>query len=282
MTIQDYSSKSSTSLLTSLLNKPIKKQSLKPRVSQITKNSLQSTLNLVRTTSRKFQIPIKSAHHRVNHTWSTNNNNTSPILSSDNKTVLFHPDCTSCFETEAIRTNKPLKLNSFSYWEVTLLDKRSMNGTSLQIGIGNCKSKLSSIGYINLIGSDMNSYGLNHNGFKWHGNRGEKFCEPWMNDISEFETNVTIGCLFNGFNGELSFYKNGKCLGVGFERVDIRDDWYPMVGSTVKESGFRLEFVCESFPSLMDICRKSVLNESETLLGGQSLLPRSVLEFLKV
>lgn len=288
MTIQDYSSSSQSTaftktsvLLSTLLNKPIAKPAnTKKSTLRLNRHLLQSSIDIAKLTRNKFstQIPIKSPHHRVNWQWSGSNDE-AVVLSDDKKTVVFHPECESCFETDAVRGDKPLKLKALTYWEVTVLNNANLNGTSVQIGIGNRKAKVNSIGYLNLLGIDKNSYGLNHNGQAWHSGKTTSFCSAWNKDVSN--QTITIGCLFNGFTGQLSYYKNGVLLGVAFESIDMSESLYPMVSSTVAQSGFRLELACETFPSLKEMCRKSVVNCQKIDLERE-ILPRSVLEFLKV
>ncbi len=291
MTIQDYSTSSSSRstpsfaktsvLLSSLLNKPIAKAVHTKKASlRLNKHLLQSSIDIAKLARHKFssEIPIKSAHHRVNWQWSGSNDE-AVVLSGDKKTVVFHPECESCFETDAVRGDKPLKAKAFTYWEVTVLNNVNLNGTSVQIGIGNQRAKVNSIGYLNLLGVDKNSYGLTHDGQAWHSGRPKNFCQAWSKDMNN--QTITIGCLFNGFTGQLSYYKNGVLLGVAFESIDMSESLYPMVSSTVAQSGFRLELACETFPSLKDMCRSSVVNCQRFNLEKE-VLPRSVLEFLKV
>jgi len=289
MTIQDYSSGSistssfskTSTLLSSLLSKPIAKPvHIKKSSLRLNRHLLQSSIDIAKLAKQKFssKIPINSAHHRVNWNWSDSNDE-AVVLSDDKKTVVLHPECESCFETDAVRGDKPLRLKAFTYWEVTVLNNANLNGTSVQIGIGNQKAKVNTIGYLNLLGMDKNSYGLTHDGQVWHSGRPRNFCSAWSKDIAGQA--ITIGCLFNGFTGQLSYYKNGVFLGVAFESINMSESLYPMVSSTVAQSVFRLEMACETFPSLKDMCRKSVVNCSRIDLEKE-VLPRSVLEFLKV
>lgn len=289
MTIQDFSASSSSaaafgsknnSLLGLLLKAPIAKKTMDFKKSPFARNlnqqRLQSSMDLVNVTKYHqrpcVKVPINSGHHKIDWQWQSASNKSSTIYSTDKRTVLFHAECESCFETDATRGNRPLKKNAFTYWEISLLNNQ-INGTSIQIGIGNDKARLNSLGYLNILGSDANSYGLTHNGKLWHKNESRNFCAAWN------EPQVTIGCLFNGYTGQLSYYKNGILLGVAFDNINMSEPLYPMISSTVAQSAFRLTLACETFPSLRDLCRKTIVAEAVNL--EQERLPESVLAFLK-
>lgn len=267
-------SNKSNSILSQILNKPIiKKEVKKSDLTKLNQHLLQSSIDLVnvkRYEPKTINPPVASAYHKIHWEWMPTQEST--VLSKDKSSVCFHAECESCFETDAICGNKPLKRNAYTYWEVTILNNPS-NGTSMQIGIGNNNARLNTLGYLNLLGIDKNSYGVSHTGQAWHKNASKKFCSAWN------EPQVTIGCLFDGYKRQLSYYKNGVCLGIAFENIDMSEKLFPMLSSTVAQSVFRLEFVCETFPTLKDLCRKRVLNE-RIELANQSL-PVSVLNFLR-
>lgn len=277
MTILDFSSSASIgnkncSLLSLALKKPIvKKETKKHRY--IDSNLLKSSIELVnkkKQDDKSNKIPIKAVYHKINWQWTSNSE--SLVFSNDSKSVCIHSDCQSCFETEAVHGNTPLKLNAFTYWEVSILNEH-LNGTSIQIGLGNKTANKKAFGYLNLLGSDSNSYGLSHDGRTWHNNQSNQFCSSWN------ESQVKIGCLFDGFTGKLSFFRNGLPLGIAFENINMKNDLFPMVSSTVAQSAFRFECVYESFPSLMDLCRKTV-RSSQVQLSNE-VLPISVIKFLQ-
>lgn len=278
MTILDYSSSASIgnkncSLLSLALKKPITKRMPKKQARYINPSLLKSSIDLVNKQTPEqnpSKIPINSAYHKINWQWTSASE--SLIFSNDFKSVCIHSDCQSCFETEAVRADTPLKLNAFTYWEVSILNE-NLSGTSIQIGLGNKSASTKAFGYVNLLGSDSNSYGLSHVGQTWHANQSNQFYSP------SNESQTKIGCLFNGYTGSLSFFKNGTPLGVAFENIDMSKDLFPMVSSTAAQSAFRIECVYESFPSLMDLCRKAVLNSQIHL--SKKAVPKSVLNFLQ-
>lgn len=234
----------------------------------LTKSKLNMVLNQ-ETSTKPLNTPFKS-FKLLDWSWSHDANNCnqeSPplLLSQDQKSVCFHPYCMGCFETNAIQGNKALKLNSYTYWEVSL-SEGICAGTSVMIGIGRRNSKLNTNGYVNLIGADCQSWGLSNKGQIWHDGKSRIYCQ-------EFDSleKVKIGCLFDGYSGKLSFFKNGQFLGTAFESLgelrnqqglyDLEHELFPMVSSTVSKSLIRLEFVCENFASLKEMCRERVQQE---------------------
>ena len=294
MTILNLSTTSSSSSTgakpSSLLSMALKRTIVKAKpyqyVNNTNKHLYEASLALLDNRSTKKQggkIPLDS-YHAIEWNWTYSAateddiklDSEAPLISTDQKSVCFHASCQSCFETNAVRGNRALKSNAFTYWEITVLNE-VCSGTSLMIGVGNQNARLNSIGYLNLLGIDENSWGLSHQGFTWHDNKSAKFSEHFSETTSG---PVTIGCLFNGFTGQLSYFKNGKYLGVAFEKINTKTQTlFPMISSTVAQSAFRLECVCETFPNLKDLCRETV-RAGQIKLDNQNL-PVSLLEFLK-
>lgn len=235
------------------------------------KSEIESLLNKVSESQLKQAVPIRS-HHRIKWTWNKIDSN-KMMFSNDSKSVCLHPYCSGCFETDAVRGDQALKKNAYTYWQIEM-GKEALSGTSSMIGVGTSSAKLNSFGYLNLIGMDENSWGLSNKGLVWNGNNARSFC----NQFDESE-NVKIGCLFDGFNGRLSYFINGVYMGVAFQNLPLNVALYPMVSSTVARSVFKLDFVFETFPSLQDICR-SKINQSNEIIDKSSL-PKSIIDFLK-
>ncbi len=101
--------------------------------------------------------------------------------------------------------------NGIHYFEVKL--NKPLKGTSIMFGFSTEDTCLhyENYEYVNLIGYDNNSWGLNHNGDVCHNSKTTKFCQKF----SEPET--IIGILLDFYHNSLSFYKNGVELGVGFK-----------------------------------------------------------------
>ena len=233
----------------------------------LTKAKLNECLNKTCSAS-SVRAPFK-AYKPLDWSWSyemeSSCNADSPplLLSADAKTVCFHPYCMGCFETNAIRVNRALKLNAFTYWEVSL-PEAVCGGTSVMVGVGRRGAKLNANGYINLIGADQQSWGLSNKGALWHDNETRAHCPPFDVDSG---ANMRIGCLFDGYHGRLAFFRNGVYLGVAFDNLitrnaqglcDAEHELYAMVSSTVSKSMMRLEVACESFATLKEMCRERV------------------------
>lgn len=253
-----------------LSSKPSMKANInKPKINQ---NAIKKNINWLteQIPSKKSPttVPIRM-NYQTELQWESKSNDS--VLSSDMKSVCFHADCSTCFETAAVRTNKPLEKNAFTYWEVTILNK-SVSGTSLMIGVGTAQASLKSSGYLNLIGNDQFSWGLAHTGTLWHDNKSTSYC----NKFESFGP-ITVGCLYNGYSGTLSYYMDGKCLGIAFRDLNQSNELlYPMVSSTVAQSVFRIDAAYQSFPSLLELSRRTVLCNKLDF----SCLPRSIVSYL--
>lgn len=258
------------------LNLLLSKPSMKVNAKKVNINQMAVKKNINWLTEQiqqankkpKTTVPINTNFQLE---WQWKSNSSDSVLSSDMKSVCLHADCSSCFETCGVRGNKPLKRNALTYWEVTILNK-ACSGTSLMIGVGTSEASLTSSGYLNLLGNDQCSWGLAHTGTTWHNNESTPYC-------NQFEATgpVTIGCMFDGYNGTLAYYKYGKCLGVAFKDMfRLKEPLYPMVSSTVAQSVFRIDVVYQSFPTLLELSRQSVLDNKLEF----SDLPRSIVNYL--
>lgn len=90
--------------------------------------------------------------------------------------------------------------------------------------------------YCNLVGLDDQGWSLSHKGLIWHNGIRRQFT-----GLFPVNQPITIGLLYNTLRGELSYFMDGKNLGVAFCGLnDIEDDLYPVVGSTAKSTRMRL------------------------------------------
>ncbi|RNA41719.1 SPRY domain-containing SOCS box 3 [Brachionus plicatilis] len=216
-------------------------------------------------------VPLKN-YHVLNWNWLKSESD-KQMYSADLKTVCLHPFCAGCFKTDGVRVQQALKRNAFTYWQVEI-SKEALSGTSTMIGIGKAHKSLSSIGYLNLIGSDEISWGLSTRGLLWHNNNWVKYTEA-IGDSAP----VKIGCLFDGFSGRLSFFVNGAYMGLAFDNICMDEPIFAMITSTVSKSLFKLLHVFESFPSLQDIC-KSNINKNSAFFQSDDL-PSHLAQFLR-
>ncbi|KAK7576323.1 hypothetical protein V9T40_012609 [Parthenolecanium corni] len=185
-----------------------------------------------------------------NWTWNPKCKSCDAHCQENNKSVLFHP-VWSC-GTSAIRGTKVLN-NARSYWEIIVTG--GLGGTSLMFGVGTCKSRLGTAGFTNLIGEDCNSWGLSHKGLLWHAGKCQKYCRPFPETKQ-----ATIGILFDGIYGTLTFFKDGENLGMAFQDLDkVNEPLYPIVSSTSMRSRMTLKRMEYEFVSLQDQCKAIIL-----------------------
>lgn len=69
-----------------------------------------------------------------------------------------------------------------------------------------------------------------------------------------------IGLLFDNITGTLSYYKDGKYLGIAFRGLNkVRKPLYPFVMSTAAKTEMVVTETRRDFPSLRDRCRGEIL-----------------------
>ncbi|CAF0797372.1 unnamed protein product [Brachionus calyciflorus] len=263
-------------MLLSALNRPINYQIPIIELTSKKVNSEEEIKMLLEQLSSKQSslnsgVPLKN-YHSLNWNWLRTETD-KQMYSQDLKSVCLHPYCAGCFKTDGVRVEQAIKRNAYTYWVVEV-NREALSGTSTMIGIGRANKKLSSIGYLNLIGMDEDSWGLSNKGLLWHKNTFVKYCDQ----IDDTES-VRIGCLFDGFSGRLSFFLNDKFMGVAFENIPLNEPLYPMITSTVSKSLFKLEFVCETFPSLQDICKSNIIKNISYFNQGD--IPNYLISYLK-
>ncbi|CAD5227076.1 unnamed protein product [Bursaphelenchus xylophilus] len=170
--------------------------------------------------------------------------------------VQFHPDY--AYGTAAALGNHILNESSISYWELKV---PYIYGTSVMFGIGTLQTPVK-LGnrFDNLLGLEDTSYGLSHKGVLYHnGKERSNYCE-------EFEENkmAVVGMYFNGPERRLSYFLNGKYLGVAFENINLDKPMYPMVSSTARKCTFILQNQYSNTDlSLRGICKRYVIHKLE-------------------
>lgn len=234
------------------------------------------------------QVPFDS-HCRIKWTWTKSAQEDPATMTVFNdhqlgtRSVVFHPQCSegnfACFETFAAMGDRPLRKKALTYWEVEISSQALRNATSLMVGVGTKQAKRRSVGYLNLIGIDQHSWGLSNNGQLWHNNQGHFHCKPLG---SHEPSKVVIGLLYDGFNGQLSFFVNGSRTGpsAAFKGLSHHEDLFPMISSTASNSHFKMGPVYESMPTLQGLCRDTITTSLSPSSWNQQLLPKSVIDFL--
>uniref|UniRef100_A0A5S6R4E4 SPRY domain-containing SOCS box protein 3 n=1 Tax=Trichuris muris TaxID=70415 RepID=A0A5S6R4E4_TRIMR len=183
-----------------------------------------------------------------NWTWDTPEETTTSVhtYGQNGRTVLFHSNWSN--GTVAIRGNRPLPKHGQYYWEIDVSHR--VFGTSLMFGVGTAKASLHETRFVNLIGQDGHSWGLSHKGQIWHDGKGRQFTDPFI----EY-TPTTIGLLYNGSNGTLSYYKDGRSLGVAFDGLNaVEEPLFPMISSTAARTEMTLNETKRTFWNLQDRC----------------------------
>ncbi|CAB3371581.1 SPRY domain-containing SOCS box protein 3-like [Cloeon dipterum] len=169
-----------------------------------------------------------------------------------NRVVLFHPNWSS--GTAGVRGHRVLN-NGRYYWEVRLSHR--IFGTSMMVGIGTAKARLHADRFINLLGEDENGWGLSHKGLLWHQGKWSPYTKPFRENEP-----TTVGVLFDGIAGTLSYYKDCRYLGVAFQGLDkVNEPLYPIVCSTAAKTEMTLSVMRRDFVSLQDRCRAVIVTK---------------------
>lgn len=125
----------------------------------------------------------------------------------------------------------------------------------MMFGIGTDEVRLHANKFVNLLGEDENGWGLSHKGLLWHGGSCFNFTERFVENQA-----TKIGLLFDGINGTLTYFKDGKCLGVAFRGLNkIGKKLYPIVASTAAKTEMVLAETRRDFVNLQDRCRAEIL-----------------------
>lgn len=144
--------------------------------------------------------------------------------------VFFHPDY-SC-GTAAVRGAEPLGHNAEHYWEIKMTS--AVYGTDMMIGVGTADADLSRFrtSFCSLLGKDEETWGLSYFGTFHHAGKSKEY-------TTRLERGATIGVLYDGWNGRLSFFRNSKPLGVAAEGLQGKV-LFPIVTSTAARTKMRL------------------------------------------
>lgn len=187
-------------------------------------------------------------------------------------TVHFHPNWSN--GTAGARGDKILN-GGIHYWEIKVSQR--LFGTSMMFGIGTAKTRLHVDAFVNLLGEDEHSMGLSHKGLAWYKNSWKQFTKAFRENES-----TTIGLLFNGLKGTLTYYKDNECLGVAFDGLNnIAENLYPIVSSTAAKTEMTVGNCRRCFTSLQDRCRYIILNHIDSRSSVASLpIPRNTKEFI--
>ena len=85
----------------------------------------------------------------------------------------------------------------------------------MMFGIGTKNARLHVNSFTNLLGEDKSGWGLSHKGLIWHNGVAQHFTKRFKENEA-----TTVGILFDGIAGTLTYYKDGVCLGVAFRGLN--------------------------------------------------------------
>ena len=104
---------------------------------------------------------------------------------------------------------------------------------------------------------DQHSWGLSYKGTLWH----DGVCHPYTQRF--IEANTVIGVHLNMYEGTLTYYKNGQCLGVAFRGLNnLNEPLFPLISSTAEDT--EMEVVKQS-------CRYLTLEQKCRLVIARTL-----------
>lgn len=186
-----------------------------------------------------------------NWAWDRNNHSHEVTLSGKFFRIAhFHPNWSS--GTAGVRGTRILN-NGRYYWELVL--SRRIFGTSMMFGVGTKNARLHEDSFVNLLGIDEHSWGLSHKGLIWHNGRWTHYTKPFRENVS-----TRVGVLFDGIAGTLTYYKDGRCLGIAFKGLNgMKEPLYPIICSTAAKTEMILENMRRDFVNLQDRCRAVII-----------------------
>lgn len=196
---------------------------------------------------------IEPLSHGCEDQWTWSRRERSPevrLYGPGLRTAHFHPHWSS--GTAGVRGQRVLN-NGCYFWELQVSQR--IFGTSMMFGIGTRRARLHADAFTNLLGEDEHGWGLSHKGLLWHAGRWHHYTRPFREN-----QRTTVGILFDGIAGTLTFYKDGKCLGVAFRGLqEIREPLYPIVCSTAAKTEMTLTSMRRTFVNLQDRCRAVIV-----------------------
>ena len=104
--------------------------------------------------------------------------------------------------------------------------------------------------FCSIIGKDTDSWGISYFGTLHHNGKTKDYTK-------KFERGAVIGCHLDLWKGTLSFYKNGKPLGIAFDGL-LGKQLYPMISSTAARTRMKLLCSHKTSFSLQYLCCKEI------------------------
>ncbi|KAK6638698.1 hypothetical protein RUM43_006965 [Polyplax serrata] len=184
----------------------------------------------------------------------------------------FHPNWSS--GTAGVRGTKALDAGRY-YWELRVSQR--IFGTSMMFGVATRRARLHANTFTNLLGEDNQGWGLSHKGLLWHAGKWAPFTKPFRENEP-----TTIGILYDGVAGTLTYYKDGQNLGVAFRDLNrCTEPLYPFVCSTAAKTEMTLNKQRREFVNLQDRCRDIIVKRVKTIESLENLhLPPRISDYL--
>lgn len=147
----------------------------------------------------------------------------------------------------------------------------------MMFGVGTKNVRLHANAFKNMLGEDKHGWGLSHKGLLWHNGVAYNYTKRFKENRA-----TTIGILFDGIAGTLTYFKDDVCLGVAFRGLHfVKEPLYPVVCSTAAKTEMVLSELRRDFVSLQDRCRAVVVARMKRANDLKRLqLPRPITEYL--
>ncbi|PRD32268.1 UNVERIFIED_CONTAM: spsb3 [Trichonephila clavipes] len=208
-----------------------------------------------------------------NWTWNVEDKSHDVNLCGENfKAVHFHPNWSN--GTAGVRGTRALN-GGRHYWEIVVSNR--IFGTSMMFGVCTKKARLHVNAFVNLLGECKHGWGLSHKGLLWHSGEWRQYTKLFTEDEA-----TTIGLLFDGIKGTLTYYKDGCNLGVAFTDLHlVQDELYPVVCSSAAKTEMCLGIRKREYFDLQDRCRGVILASLRQIIDIDELpLPQIIKEYL--
>lgn len=147
----------------------------------------------------------------------------------------------------------------------------------MMFGIGTRNVRLHANVFKNMLGEDQHGWGLSHKGLLWHNGIAYNYTKRFKENRA-----TTVGILFDGIAGTLTYFKDGVCLGVAFRGLNlIKEPLYPIVCSTAAKTEMMLSELRRDFVNLQDRCRAEIVKKMRRARDlSQLQLPKPIMEYL--
>jgi SOCS box./SPRY domain. len=189
----------------------------------------------------------------------------------DSRVASFHANLNH--DLVGVRGTRVLN-NGRYYWELQVTSSSVVARTLF--GIATKKMPLDLVYFPETMPNK--GWFLTHVGLLWHSGEFSNYKGRFLH---HFET--PIGVLFDGISGTLSYYINGKYVGVAFNRLnEVKDALYPFVALSSDNAAITLTKMTKEFVNLQGRCRAVILKRVKVKARIEELpLPKPIKDYLK-